>query len=165
MARRNCHTFSTGFSSGARGQEDECQVLGHDQRVGGVPTRPVEQQGGMCALGDQARDLVQVALHGFCVGLGHGQTGADAPGRADRPEQIKAGIALIGRLAGPRAASGPLPDDPVLLPDAGFILEPDLDPLALREVGEMGPQRGGEVFLNSVTIRSFCAGWRGRALM
>jgi hypothetical protein len=31
-----------------------------------------------------------------------------------------------------------LPHDPVLLADAGFVLEPDLDRLAAREVGDVG---------------------------
>jgi hypothetical protein len=44
-------------------------------------------------------------------------------------------------------------------------LEPDFDRFALREVGEMGPQRSREVFLNAATTRSSCTGWRGRALM
>jgi hypothetical protein len=47
-----------------------------------------------------------------------------------------------------------LPHDPVLLADAGFVLEPDLDRLAAREVGDVGSERTWEVFLNSATIRS-----------
>ena len=85
--------------------------------------------------------------------------------RADGAEQIGALVALIGRLPGPRAAPGPLPDEAVLLADPGLVLEPDLDRLALGKVGEVGLQRGGEVFLNAAIVSAFWPGWRGRALM
>jgi hypothetical protein len=93
-------------------------------------------------------------LHGFGVGVGHRQTGSRAARWANGSEQVGAVVALIGRLAWPRSAPCPLPHDPVLLADAGLVLEPDLDRLALGEVGEVGPQRTWEVFLNSATIRS-----------
>jgi hypothetical protein len=59
---------------------------------------------------------------------------------------------LIGRLAWPRSASGPLPHDSVLLADAGFVLEPDLDRLARSYTSKMCRQRGGEVFLKAATV-------------
>src|SRR5215211_7535679 len=133
--------------------------------TGGVPPSAVEQQDAMRPSRYGARDLVQVELHGFGVGVGQREGRAGAARRTDSPEQVGAVVALIGGLAGSRAAPGPLPHDPVLLADAGLVLEPDFDRFALREVGEMGPQRGREVFLNSATTRSSCAGWRGRALM
>src|SRR5215212_2063539 len=133
--------------------------------TGGVPPSAVEQQDAMRPSRYGARDLVQVELHGFGVGVGHRQTGSRAARRTDSPEQVGAVVALIGGLAGSRAAPGPLPHDPVRLAQAHLILEPDLDRFARREVGEMRPQRGREVFLNSAMIRSSCAGWRGRALM
>src|SRR5829696_10276857 len=108
----------------------------------------------MRSAGHRARDLVQVELHGFGVGVGHGQARACAAGRTNGSEQVSALVALVGRLSRPRSAAGPLPYETVLLADAGLVLEPDLDGLAPRKVGEVGPQRGGEVFLNSATIRS-----------
>jgi hypothetical protein len=59
----------------------------------------------------------------------------------------------------------PLPNLAVLLADAGLILKPDLDRRRLRQAVEMRLQRAREVFLKASTIRSSCAGWRGRALM
>jgi hypothetical protein len=41
--------------------------------------------------------------------------------RADRADEIGVFVALIGRLAWPRAALGPLPNKAVLLADASFI--------------------------------------------
>lgn len=101
----------------------------------------------MGAAGDVAADLVKVKLHGLGVGEGQRQRRARAARRADGAEQVGALVALVGRLAGARAAAGPLADDAVLLADPGFVLEPDLDRLALRQIGEMGAQRGLEVFL------------------
>jgi hypothetical protein len=106
----------------------------------------------MGSSGHRARDLVQVELHGFGIGVGHRQTGTGAARRTNGSEEIGAVVALIGWLAWPRSASGPLPHDPVLLTDAGFVLKPDLDRLALREVGDVGPQRTWKVFLNAATV-------------
>jgi len=67
--------------------------------------------------------------------------------RTDRAEEIGILVALIGRLARARAALGPLPHEAVLLADASFILKPDFDRNAFRDIGEMGAQRLREVFL------------------
>jgi hypothetical protein len=40
-----------------------------------------------------------------------------------------------------------LPNKAVLLADASFILKPDFDRSAFRNIGEMGVQRPREVFL------------------
>jgi hypothetical protein len=53
-----------------------------------VPSGSVEQQDGVGALGDVARDFVEVKLHHVGVGVGQGERGADAAGGADRAEQI-----------------------------------------------------------------------------
>lgn len=119
----------------------------------------------MSAPGHCSGDLVEMGLHGVRVGEGHGERRADAPRRTDRPEQVGALIALVGGLARPGSASGPLPDEAVLLADAGLVLEPEFDRLAPGDVGEMGFQRGREVFLNASITRSSWAGWCGRALM
>ncbi|GCD59911.1 hypothetical protein NBRC3280_2506 [Acetobacter pasteurianus NBRC 3280] len=84
--------------------------------------------------------------------------------RADRPEQPGILVALISRLAWPRAAPGPLPDDAVLLADPGLVLEPDLDRLSLRQMAGMGAQDTREVFLNASMTAGSCPGWHGRAL-
>ena len=101
-----------------------------------------------------AGDLVEVELHGFGVGERQREGRTYAARWADRAKQIGALVALVGRLAGARSAARPLPHDPVLLTDAGLVLEPDLDGLARREIDQVGLQRGREVFLNSVTMRS-----------
>ncbi len=96
---------------------------------------------------DMAADLVEVKLHGLGVGEGQRERGARSPCRANGAEQVGALVALVGGLAGPRAAARPLPDNPVLLADAGFVLKPDLDRPFLRQAGEMRAQRAREVFL------------------
>ena len=76
----------------------------------------------MCALGDVARDFVEVELHHVSVGVGQHEGRPDAAGRADRAEQIGVVIALVGGLSWPRSAPGPLPNLAVLLADAGIVL-------------------------------------------
>ena len=46
----------------------------------------VEQKDGMGAPGHRHGDLIEMGLHGVCIGEGHGECRADAPCRADRPE-------------------------------------------------------------------------------
>jgi hypothetical protein len=92
-------------------------------------------------------DLVEVKLHGLGVGMRKGKGSALAARRADGAEQIGVLVALVGRLARPRAAFCPLPDQAVLLADAGLVLPPDLDGLAFRQVGQMRLQRAREIFL------------------
>jgi hypothetical protein len=135
-------------------QEDRCDVFGHVELVRRVPSGPVEEQNGVGALGDIARDFVEVELHHVGVGIGQREGRPDAAGRADRAEQIGVVIALVGGLAGPRSAPRPLPNLAVLLADAGLVLKPDFDRRRLRQPFEMSLQRAREVFLKASTIRS-----------
>ena len=149
----------------ARRQQDRRDIAWPDEIAGGVPPGAIQQQDGVGVLGDMKGDLIDVHLHRRGVGDGQRERRADASGRADRAEQIGALVALIGRLARPRAALGPLADDAVLLADAGFILEPDLDRLALGYPREMGRKRAGEVFLKAWRVSPSCIGCRGLALI
>jgi hypothetical protein len=83
--------------------------------------------------------------HGLCVAAGQHLAffGADSTENVDR-----AG-ALIVRRTWSCAALGPSASDLVLLPDAGFILEPDLYVFALGLLSCDLRQRGGEVFLKA----------------
>ena len=149
---------------GARGQQDQGDVLRYHETAARVPAGAVEQKDGVSAPGDAAADLLEMELHGFGVGVRQGERRAFALGRADRAEEIGALVALVGRLARPRPASRPLPHQPVLLADASFILEPDLDRLRASDGAEMCAQGLGEVFLNASMVRASCPGWRGREL-
>jgi hypothetical protein len=86
-------------------------------------------------------------LHHVGVGMGQCEGRADTSGGADGAEQIRVLVALIGRLGGSCSTLRPLPDEAVLLADAGFILEPDLDRLALGYPLKVGRKRAREVFL------------------
>jgi hypothetical protein len=81
----------------------------------------------MGTLGDVEGYLVDMQLHHVGVGMGQCDGRANASGWAYGTEEIGVLIALISRLSGPRSTLGPLPDEAVLLADASFILEPDLD--------------------------------------
>ena len=120
--RRYCQTFSTGFSSGARDGKDRGDVFRHVELAGDVPSGSVEQQHRVGALGDIARDFVEVELHHVGVGMRKRERGADAPRRANGAEQIGVVIALVAGLARSRSAPGPLPNLAVLLADPGLVL-------------------------------------------
>jgi hypothetical protein len=119
-----------------------------------VPSGAVEEQNSVGALGDGARDFVEMELHHVGVGVGQREGRPDAAGRADRAEQIGVVLALVGGLPWPRPAPGPLPNLAVLLADAGLVLKPDFDRRRLRQSVEMSLQRVREVFLKASTIRS-----------
>ncbi|GLS21087.1 hypothetical protein GCM10007874_41040 [Labrys miyagiensis] len=112
----------------------------------------------MGVLGHQATDLVQVLLHGWRIGIGHGQAGADAASRTDGSKQIGALVTLIGRLAWPGAAERPLTYKAILLAYPRLVLEPDLDRLVLGKMGQMRLQRSFEVFLNAAIVSGFWPG-------
>jgi hypothetical protein len=100
------------------------------------------------ALGDMARDFIEVELHRLGVGVGQGKRRSDAAGWADGTEQVGVVVALVSGLARPGFALGPLPDLAVLLAYAGLVLEPDFDRRRLRQAVEMGAQRAREVLWN-----------------
>lgn len=114
-----------------------------------MPSGTIHEQHSVCASLDGSADLREMQLHGMGVGIGKSQSGTSASGWADGAEQIRILIALIGRLARPCSPLRPLPDDAVLLADAGFILKPYLDILALGQVRDVSLQRAREVFLYS----------------
>ena len=85
--------------------------------------------------------------------------------RADRTEQICVLIALVGGLAGAGAFPRPQACPSVLLTQSGFILKPDFDWGADRQVSYMRLEDVFEVFLNAAMTRSSCLGCCGRTLM
>lgn len=95
----------------------------------------------MGALGEAKRDYIDRHLHRLGISEGQHQRRPRASGWADRTEQIGAFVSLVGRLALPRSTLGPLSDDAVLLADARFLIEPDLDRLAVGHTCEMRRDR------------------------
>ena len=70
---------------------------------------------------------------------------AFAQRRTDGTEDVGRSGALIGGRRRPRATPGPATGDPVLLPDPGFVSEPDL-------------YRGR---LDAFVLRDLCPRWQG----
>jgi len=90
-----------------------------------------------------------VERHGLGITAGQHQARALALARADGAEDVGRSGTLIVRRPWPGAAPGPPAGDLVLLPDAGFILEPEFYVLALSLMPCDLCQLGGEVFLNA----------------
>lgn len=132
-----------------RRQQDDGQVLGHGELHGRVPAGSVHHHNRMTAGGDRQTDLVEVHLHRLCVGFRQDECRTFAEHRTYCAEDIGALVALVGRQARPRAFLGPNPGVTVLLANAGFVLEPNLDAPPLRQMAYVSLERGGEVFLKS----------------
>ena len=114
---------------------------------------------------DVAADLVEMHLHGACVGEGEHEGGALGPHGADGAEQVSVGVSLVGRSVWPGPCLRPDPRAAVLLSQSGLVLEPDLDPSGLGQSAYVGRQRTGKVFLNASMTRASCLGCCGRPLM
>ena len=123
-----------------------------------MPPGAVEQQDGVSAARDAMGDFVDVHLHRLGVGVGQRQGRADAARWADGAKEIGVFITLVGGLTRSRSAPCPLANLAVLLADARFVLEPNLDRFALWNVGEMRVQRSREVFLNAAMVSGFWPG-------
>ena len=114
---------------------------------------------------DVFADLIEVQLHGPGVGGWQHQRCSRAALGTDGSEQIGVLVALIGKQAWSRAFPGPDAYPPILLSNPCFVLKPNLDRCALRQVGYMGCERVGEVFLKALITSGFCAGCWGRPEM
>ncbi len=80
--------FSTGFSSGARdGSQIGGDIVGHVELARRVPACAIEDQHGMGARSDVARDLIEMKLHRLGVGMRKRQRRADAAGGQMAPNR------------------------------------------------------------------------------
>ena len=130
--------FSTGFSSGERdGSRMMVRFLGRALSWS-VLCHPgaVHQDDAMGLGGDVAADLVEMHLHGGCVGVqGEHESGTLGSHGTDCAKEVGVRVALIGGQASPCSLLRPNAHTPVLLSQPGLVLEPDLDPLGLGQTG------------------------------
>lgn len=129
-----------------------------------VPPGLVEEENRVLAGRDLGCDFGEVKGHRRGVAAGQNERGALAVVRADGPEDVGRGGALIVRGAGPCPASGPAPRDLVFLADPGLVGEPEFyviegDALVVRDLR----QAGWELFLKASIAPLAWAWWRGRA--
>ena len=136
-------------------QEQDGDVGGQIELVGGVPARLVHQQNGVGVDGDGLGYLGQMQVHRRGVAAGQDETRCLALGRTDRAEDVGRLGPLIVRGRRPRAAQSPTPGDLVLLADPCFIGEPDLYALARRLGACDLCQAGGELFLKAASASGF----------
>jgi hypothetical protein len=123
---------------------------GTDELGRKVPSGLIEQEQGVVAGRDLARDFGKMHVHRLGVAEGQDESRALALARADGAKDIGRGCALIGRRRRPRAAPRPAPRDLVLLANSGLVGEPDfylagIDAFLLRD----GLQTRGKTFLKS----------------
>src|SRR3954468_8189473 len=92
-------------------------------------------------------DLFQMLTHSLGVDARHDDRRTDGAVRADGAEEVGRGMPIVANHQRPRAPRRPDIGVRSLLPDSGFVLEPDL----YRRAGGAGEQRilqqTGEVFL------------------
>ena len=138
-------------------QEQDGDVGGQIELVGGVPAGLIHEQDGVGIVGDRLGYLGEMQVHRRSVAEGQYQACRLAFGRTDRSEDIDRLGPLVARGDRPRAAPGPSPGDLVLLPDARLVLPPELYGDARREPGADFAQRGRQTFLKSSIASSFWA--------
>ena len=99
----------------------------------------------MSIFGNMTGDFGQVLVHGIGVAPRHDEGGGFSVPGADRAEDVCGTGALVVWSRRSRSTLGPATCDLVLLPDPGFVLEPDFDHSAFG--GTLGNLRhcGGEV--------------------
>ena len=160
----NCHTFSTGLSSGHLGGSGIRVTLG-GTTSSAEPCHPalIEQDDGVCSRSNVEGDFLQVHAHRLTVAPGHDDAGGLAFSGADRPKDPGRGAALISRSGRTGAALGPAPGEPGLLADACFVLPPQLYGRPFCKALADLRQTGGELFLKTAMSSGRCPLWQGRA--
>lgn len=143
-------------------EQDGGEVVGDDERRCPVPAGPVEQEDRMRARRDGAGDFREVVVHRGGVGEGQHQSGGDAAVRAGGAEDVGPFVAGVARRARPAAALRPDPGEGALLADPRLVLEPDLERLATRGLGDRCGYRLAEVFLKASCASGSAFGWCGR---
>ena len=111
---------------------------------------------------DRAADLGEMHRHNFRIGRGRDDGRRGGALRADGAEDIGPFVSLITRRARARSAFCPDAGQCALLPNAGFVLEPDFERLAFGALGELFRERRGEVFLKASCAASSLFGCCGR---
>lgn len=124
-------------------------VVRHDEVLPGVPTGAIQHQHGVSAGIDGAGDLREVNVHRLGVGIGHDQPDGSGAVGAGCTEDVCPLVTGVADRTGSGAALCPYPCQRPLLAYASFVLEPDLEWLSARRLGEGIGGRPGEVFLNT----------------
>jgi len=117
-----------------------------------MPAGLVEDKHGMGVRCDHGADLGEMRLHRLRVAERHDEPSALAFGRADRPEQVGPGGALVVRRSRPGSAPRPPAGELVLLADARLVLPPELYALARMLVGDRS-QALGKTLWNGPPLR------------
>ena len=133
----------------------ERHVFGHLQLRGHVPPSLIDEQNGVGAGFHSQRDLLEMQLHGLGVAKWKNQTGRLAERGTDGAEDIGRGGSLTLQGERSRAAFGPASRDFVLLANAGFVLEPQLERLSggRRDISK----DVWDFFLKAATTASSCS--------
>ena len=116
----------------------------------------------MRARRDGSGDFRQVVVHRGGVGEGQHQPSGDTAVRAGGAEDVGPLVAGIARRPRARAALRPDPGERALLANPGLVLEPDLERLGPRRLGDRRGYRLAEVFLNAACAAGSTFGWCGR---
>lgn len=127
-----------------------------------MPSGSIHDEQGDRSSRDAPADFSEMQGHGFDVDGRQHQSGANAAGWANGAEQIGPGKAPVTLRARTASAPGPDPGQRALLPNPCFILEPDLDGLAIGALAERFQGSGCEVFLKASWASGSDCGCCGR---
>ena len=128
-------------------QEEQRDVVGEIEIVGGMPSGLVEDDDGMGAFGDLGADFRKMQAHGLGVGVGQNQGRRFVGFWTGCGKQISSFVALIFGLSWPAATTRPLAGQLTFLADPGFIGEPDFYRAFSGSVADGVPDQILEFFL------------------
>ena len=146
-----------------RRQGHRRQVRRHREVVRGVPTGPIPHDDRVRLRRQGPAELGAQESPGPGRDLGADEGAAGVPRRAHRADQGGRAEALIVPAARPQAPLVPDARDAPLLADAGFSLDPPLDPLRLRVGGRYRGEALGQACLNRACAGGSASGGTGRA--
>jgi hypothetical protein len=144
-------------------QGDQGQVRRHGQVLADVPAGPVEHERGVGPGRNRPAELGQEDVHGRGRDLRQDQGDTLATLGADGAEQVGGAEALLAHPARAHPLLVPDMGEAALLPDAGFVHEPQLDPRRFRMPVRGFSDHAGQGFLNRSCAFGSASGWTGRA--
>ena len=124
---------------------DQSDIVGHAQGLRTVPAGAIGNHGSVDMGGELSADFIEMQLHHGGVGVGQNQANGASTLGAEGAEDVGVVIARIDRHRRARAFRSPAVSAAAFLPDAGFVLTPQLNGLAGMGGGD-GLKCGGEFF-------------------
>jgi hypothetical protein len=128
-----------------------------------MPSSLVQYQYRMPAWRYGLTDCFQVKCHRLGIGIGQHEANCRIALRAHGAKDIRRLRLLLPHDAGPGSLAGPKASLSATLPNAHFILKPDIDLIKLHTIGKSGFYLPDKFFLNAACLTGSACGLIERA--